>query len=385
MWHGHAGFKSVGPVIPVVNIDDLRADIPALEACTYFNTGASGPSPRHVVAAATDFLERHAFEAPGGDGPYQVAWDTIGAARETVADHLSARPHEIALTRSTADGINLVASAIDFQPGDVVVRTDLEHSAARLPWERLADVRDIEVRVLETTDGRLDVAEVKEAVRDARLVALSSLTWTHGTRLPVADVVAIAHDAGAQVLVDAVQSVGQQPVDVTEWGADFVVAAGHKWLLGIWGGGMLYVDDEAHKRLDQRRIGYRSVTDNADTGYEYRRGARCFEVGTTSPAPYVALATAIDTVESIGYDAIQSRIKRLTDRLKTGLGDRLYSPVSYESGLVSFAADDPDATVERLAREGIVIRALPRPNTVRASVHAVNTTAEIEQLLDALA
>lgn len=368
-----------------MNIDALRADIPALESCTYFNTGASGPSPRHVVSAATDFLERHAFEAPAGPGPYQIAWDTMGAARETVAAHLGAESHEIALTRSTADGITLVASAIDFQPGDVVVRTDLEHPAGWLPWERLADLRDVEVRVLETRDGRLDLADVKEAVADARLVTLSSLTWTHGTRLPVADVVDIAHDAGAQVLVDAVQSVGQHPVDVTEWGADFVVAAGHKWLLGIWGGGLLYVDDDAHDRLTQRRIGYRSVTDETEDGYEYRQGARRFEVGTTSPAPYVALATAIDTVESIGYDAIQSRVQRHTDRLKAGLGDRLDSPVDYESGLVSFAAEDPEATVERLAEQGIVIRALPRPNTVRASVHAVNTTTEVEQLLDALA
>jgi selenocysteine lyase/cysteine desulfurase len=367
-----------------MDIAELRADVPAVESCTYFNTGASGPSPRHVVSAATDFLERHAFEAPVGEGPYAVAWDTLEAARETVAGHVGAEPHEIALTRSTADGVNLVAGAIDFQPGDVVVRTDLEHPAGTLPWDRLADTHDVEVRVLETTDGRLALNDVKEAVADARLLTFSSLTWTHGTRLPVADVVDIAHDAGAQVLVDAVQSLGQHPVDVKSWGADFVVGAGHKWLLGIWGGGLLYVDDSAHERLAQRRIGYRGVTDPGAGSYEYKPGAQRFEVGTTTPAPYVALATAIDTVEAIGYDAIQDRVRQLTDRLKDGLGERLLSPREYESGLVTFTAEDPEATVERLADEGIVVRSLPHPDAVRASVHAINTAEEVDQLLSAL-
>ncbi|MBX0322876.1 aminotransferase class V-fold PLP-dependent enzyme [Halomicroarcula sp. F13] len=363
---------------------ELRAAIPALDRCTYFNTGASGPSPRPVVDAATDFLERHAFEAPAGEGPYAVAWDAIAAAREVAADHIGARPDDVAFTRSTADGVNLVASAIDWQPGDVVVRTDLEHPAGTLPWDRLADTHDVEVRVLETERGRLDLDAVRDAVADARLVVLSSLTWTHGTRLPVGEVVDIAHDAGAQVLVDAVQSVGQHPVDVTEWGADFVTAAGHKWLLGIWGAGVLYVDPGAHDRLRQTRIGYRSVEEmNADE-YAYHTGARRFEVGTTSPAPYVALAAAIETMESVGLDTVETRVERLTDRLKDGLDDRLLSPERYESGLVTFAVEDPEATVERLAADGIVVRSLPHPEAVRASVHAFNDEGDVDRLLDAL-
>ena len=362
----------------------LRASIPALERCTYCNTGASGPSPRNVVGAATDFLEHHAFEAPGGEGPYTVAFDALAAAREVAASHLGARTEDVAFTRSTADGINLVAQSIDWQPGDVVVRTDLEHPAGTLPWDRLADTHDIDVRVLQTEAGRLDMDEVKEATADARLVTLSSLTWTHGTQLPVSDVVDIAHDAGAQVLVDAVQSVGQHPVDVGEWGADFVATAGHKWLLGVWGSGMLYADPAALGRLQQTRIGYRSVDDMDAAEYAYHDGARGFEVGTTSPAPYVALAEAIETMEAVGLRTVERRVERLTDRLKDGLDDRLLSPDGYESGLVTFAAEDPDATVSRLGDHGIVVRSLPHPEAVRASVHAFNTTEEIDRLLELL-
>jgi len=226
--------------------------------------------------------------------------------------------------------------------------------------------------------------EVKSVVEDARLVLMSSLTWSHGTQLPVREVTDIAHEAGAQVLVDAVQSVGQHPVDVREWGADFVATAGHKWLLGIWGSGMLYADPDALDRTTQTRIGYRSVQEMGAEEYAYHEGARRFEVGTTSPAPYVALAEAIETMESVGLGTIEACVERLTGRLKDGLGDRLLSPESYESGLVTFDAVDPEATVERLAQEGIVVRSLPHPDAVRASIHVFNTAEEIDRLLDVL-
>jgi len=365
--------------------DTLRASMPALEGGVYLNTGASGPSPEPVVESVTDFLTYHEFESPTAEGMYPAAWDELAAVRETVARFVGAGPREIALTRSTADGINLLAAALDLGPDDVVVRTDLEHSAGWLPWERLADSRGVTVRVLETESGRLSMDSLKDAVADATLVTLSSITWSHGTRLPVETVVDVAHDAGAKVLVDAVQSPGQVPVDVKSWGADFVAGAGHKWLLGIWGGGFLYVSDDAIDALSFERIGYRSVSEMDDPEYTYHEGARRLEVGTTSPLPYVGLATAIETIESVGLGTVQDRIERLTDRLKDGVEeDRLLSPRGYESGLVTIDVADPEATVERLQERGVFVRSLPFPDAVRASVHAFNTAEDIDALLDGL-
>jgi cysteine desulfurase/selenocysteine lyase len=361
--------------------EDLRASIPACERGVYFNTGASGPAPRPVVEAATTALERHEFEDPVGQGAYPSAFGTFEDTRDTVADFLGADPEEVALTESTADGIARVAAAIDWEPGDVVVRTDLEHSAGVVPWWNLRD-RGVEVRVLDTESGRLDLDELEAAVADARLLCLNSITWNYGTRLPVSDVVDVAHDHGTLVLVDAVQSPGQTPVDVREWGADFVAAAGHKWLLGPWGAGFLYVERAVADGLTPGVAGYRSVSDTTDL--ELKPGAPRFEVGTTSPAPYRGLQKAIETLDDVGYDTITGRIERLTDRLKAGLGDRLLSPRDYESGLVTFAAEDPEATVGRLADAGIHVRSLPYPDAVRASVHVFNTAADVDALLDAL-
>jgi len=368
--------------------ETLRAELPAFEECCYLNTGATGPSPRRVVDAVTEFEREFQYRTPCEANPYEVAGETLDSAREAVAGLLGAHPDEIALTDSTTEGINHVAGAIDWEPGDVVVRTDLEHPAGELPWSRMRERHGIRIRELSTERGRLDLDAVADAVDGARLVCLSSIAWNYGTRLPVADVVDIAHDAGALVLVDAVQSVGQTPVDVERWGADFVAASGHKWLLGPWGAGFLYVDSDALSALRPTRIGYASVQIDDDgidpDDYRFEESARRFEIGTTALSPYVGLERAIETIEAIELETVERRIERLSGRLRDGLGERLLGPPDAASGLVTFAADDPPALVDRLADEGVQLRWVPEPKACRASVHAVNTAADVDRLLEAL-
>lgn len=365
--------------------EDLRADIEAFDDGIYLNTGASSPAPRRVIDATCAELRFQERDAAVGDGAYAAAYDTFEETRERVAEFLGATPEEVALTESTGDGISRIAGAIEWEPGDVVVRTDSEHSAGIVPWWSL-ERRGVETRVVPTRKGRLDLEEYERLVSDARLVCLSSLTWNYGTRLPVAEAVDIAHDAGTLVLVDAVQSVGQVPVDVTDWGADFVVGAGHKWLMGPWGAGFVHVDPTAVDALEPVGAGYRAVVDpTAPTEeMELRSNARRIEYGGTSPAPYAGLQEGIDIVRELGFETITDRIAALTDRLKDGLGDRLESPVDYESGLVSFEADDPERLVERLRERGVFVRSLPYPNTVRASLHVYNTPDDVDALLDGI-
>ena len=360
----------------------LRADIPAVEKVAYMNTGASGPSPRRVVEAAESALERHEYESHAGEGPYAAAFGLFDDVRERLGEFLGTDPGNVALTQSTADGINRIASSLDWSAGDVVVRTDVEHPAGVLPWRRLGDARDVETRVVPTEAGRIDREAYRDAVTGARLVCVSAITWTAGTRLPVADLVADAHDAGAEVLVDAVQVPGQAPMPVEDWGAEYVAAAGHKWLLGPWGAGFCYVDPDAAERLAPLQIGYRSVEAPSDERYEFHPGARRLEVGTTSPAPHAGLRESLSVFDELGIETVQSHVARLTDRLKDGLGDdRIVGPREYESGLVAFAADDPEGLVERLGDAGVVVRSLPT-GTVRASVHVFNTAADVDRLLD---
>lgn len=365
---------------------DLREAVPAFEDVRYMNTGASGPSPRPVVEAAQAFLARHEYDAASEEGPYPLAFDTYEDVRATVADFLGAAETEIALTQSTSDGINRVATALEWGPGDAIVRTDLEHPAGVLPWSRL-ERRGCEVRVVPTEDGRIDREAYREAVQDAKLVCFSAITWNYGTFLPVEELVEEAHDAGAFVLVDAVQVPGHSPLDVTEWGADAVAAAGHKWLLGTWGGGFLYVEESAADDLEPAAIGYRSVEDPGAADYALKRGAPRFEIGTTNLAPYVALQTAIETIESVGMDVVESHVLRLAARLADRVPDeRLLSPADPETGLVTIRVDDPEETVETLKEEyGVVVRPIPSlDGSIRASLHVVNTAADVDRLVEGL-
>ena len=133
---------------------ELRADVPALRDAAYFNFGAHGPSPEYVVEAASEFIAEHEYGSATTD-PYGHAFDTYESVRERIAAFVGAEADEIALTESTTDGINRIAGAVDWEPGDVVVRTDLEHPAGILPWKRL-EREGVEVRVLETDSGRID-------------------------------------------------------------------------------------------------------------------------------------------------------------------------------------------------------------------------------------
>ncbi|WP_435183690.1 aminotransferase class V-fold PLP-dependent enzyme [Halobellus sp. EA9] len=365
---------------------DIREAVPAFDDVRYLNTGASGPSPRPVVEAAQAALEAHEWDAARNPGPYPHAFERYDEARGDVAAFVGADEDEIALTQSTTDGINRIASAIDWEPGDVIVRTDLEHPAGILPWQRLE--RDgCEVRVAPTTEGRIDRDAYRDAVADAKLVCLSALTWNYGTHLPVAELVADAHDAGARVLVDAVQVPGQTDFDVSAWGADAVAMASHKWMLGLWGAGFLYVDTDAAPDFHPGQIGYRGIERFDDAGYELKPGAARFEVGTTSPAPYAALSKSIDVLEGVGLDTIEAHIRELATRFVDHVpDDRLVSPADPESGLITVRVDDPETTVERLNEEyNVAIRSLPDPaGAVRASLHVYNTAEDVDRLATGL-
>ena len=363
---------------------DLRADV-TLGDTVYLNTGASGPSPERVLRAAREAQARHEREWTVDPGPYQSAWDAYDATRERLAAYMGVSADEVALCGSTADGISRVANALDWGEGDVVVRTELEHPAGVLPWARLRE-QGVEVREVPAPGGRLDFEALGEALDGADLLCLNSISWIHGTELDVERACAVAHEHGALALVDAVQSPGQAALDPKAWGADVVVAAGHKWLLGGGGAGFVYVDESVVDRLRPRHVGYRSVEDGEAVPLDFHDGAKRLEVGTASVAPYAALREAVDIHEELGLSTVRDHVAGLTERLKDGVPEgRLVSPREFESGLVAFEVADAERTVERLKHEGIVVRSVPQGETVRASVHIFNTESDVDALVDGLA
>ena len=364
---------------------EFRKTIPALDKTTYLNAGAGSPSSNLVLDSMSEKLREHGCDAPINNDMYPSAFGTFDRTRDAIGDFINTVPENVALTQSTADGINRVASSIQWEENDTIVRTDLEHSSGILPWRRLRRNKNINIEVLKTEQGKLDLDTVIDAVTSSRLLCISSTSWNYGTQLPVSSIVDIAHDAGAKVLVDAVQSVGQTPVDVDEWGADFVAAASHKWMVGPWGAGFVYIDENVAPTLKPPHVGYRSIVDPDSHSYEWKSGAQRLEVGTTSPAPYVGLQSAIETLESIDLDVITNHINDLTEKLKSEIpANNLLSPRAYESGLVTIAVENLPQTMERLSTEGIQVRPLQSLGAIRVSVHVFNTESDINSLLSSL-
>jgi len=157
-----------------MNPRELRADIPALQDDVYLNFGAHGPSPRYVVEAAGEFQQSHEYDVPVQDDPYGAAFGEFERTRERLASFIGADTDEIALTESTTAGINAVGNAIDWQPGDVVVRTDAEHPAGILPWQRL-EREGVDVRVVETEGGRIDEGNRRVSISCYRFEARLNL------------------------------------------------------------------------------------------------------------------------------------------------------------------------------------------------------------------
>lgn len=361
---------------------ELRRQIPALDETIYFNTGATGPIPESVAARSETATREQKSTAIGNEGAYQYSFSVFDETRSAVADFLQAAPQSIALTQSTADGINRAATAINWKDGDVIVRSDTEHPAGSLPWLRLQEQYDLEIRTVPTQGGHIDREAYIDAVSDAKLVCISSVCWLTGARRDVGSLVDIASDAGAITMIDAVQSIGQLPVDVTQWGADIVAASGHKWLLGLWGSGILYINPGLLDQLHPSHVGYRGITDHTDTSYQLKETAEQFEIGTTAIAPYAGLQESISVVDRIGIKSIQNQIHNLTDQLKSAItNSRLRSPREYESGLVSIAVDNPAEVVDYLADQDIRVRSLPTDDRIRVSVHAFNTSSDIEKFV----
>ena len=364
----------------------LRDQIPALDETIYLNTGASGPVPEPVLRAAKDRLHTQAVAAPAAGRVYEEADHVYETARERIASHLAVPASTIGLVESTADGLGAVAAAMDWSPGDVIVRTDTEHPAGILPWARLKDRFDVEIRVLETEQGRIDPEAFTDAVADATAVCLSSICWQSGVRRPVASLAEIAAETNTRVIVDAVQSVGQEPLRPREWPVDVLAGSTHKWPLGLWGGGFVYVDPGFAPTLSPPVVGYRGAETVAEKAYTLTDGARRFEVSTSSPLPYAAAIEALEIIEAIGYDTIGRRIDRLTDRLVDQLPpERIAAPLPPETGIVTVTVDDGEAAVRRLGADDIQVRTLPTGDVVRVSVHVFNTVADIDAVAAALA
>lgn len=367
-----------------------RSFFPVSRELVYLNHAGVAP----ISTRAAEALARYAAEATGrGAFHYDAFYDAeVERVRGRAATLLGARREEIAFVKNTTEGLGLVAQGLAWQPGDRILSCDLEYPSNVHPWWSLRD-RGVETVLLPGREGRLPIETVEAALAspDVRLLALSSVEFGSGARNDLAALGALCRERGVLFCVDAIQSLGVLPLDVSALGVDFLAADGHKWLCSVEGCGIFYCAASLQERLRPRVIGWRNVADNRDFDRyqtELQTSAIRYEEGTPNTPGLFALGAALDLILELGVDAIAERVLGLTEALVTGLAARgatVVSPRGAEaSGIVAFRWGEEPAprTVARLRAAKLCLAA--RRGCVRASPHFYNDEREIEALLAAL-
>lgn len=375
----------------------VREALPSLGAGIYLNTGSVGPIPSESAAAMAEFANWELTTGRAHVDDWPEALQRMAEARASVAAVLTTDPASVALTHSTTDGMNAIASAIDWRPGDRALTTCIEHAGALGPLYALR-ARGIEVDFVDIGDGG-DDARTLEAVETAmtprtRLVVASHVAWMNGAVLPVAGLADLAHARDAILAVDGAQSAGAIQVDFEATRADAYAIAAQKWLLGPEGMGALAVRPELAVRLHPAFAGYLSfeTIDSVGTAV-FQPDARRFEWGTFHRPSVVGMARSISWLSMyVGLDWVYARgaamARRSAERLAAIPGVQVLTPIHQMATLVTFRIEGwpaAAALAELGSRAFAIARTIDPLDAVRISVGFFNSEDELDRFADAVA
>jgi cysteine desulfurase / selenocysteine lyase len=372
-----------------MDLNSLREFFPVTGSYNFQNNAAVAPLSRPAADAMRRYVDHLLERASVGGDFYQVA----ERARQSAARLINATPEEIAFVKNTTEGIGWVAGGLKWQPGDNVVTTGVEFPANIYPWMGLRP-RGVDLRLVPEIDGRIPVERMVEAMDErTRAVSVSAIQFASGYRMDLAALGRACRERGAFLCVDAIQALGAFPIDVRGMSIDFLSADGHKWLCSPEGCGIFYCRRELLDRLGLVFTGWLCMKGAMDFGnyrFDLVESARRFDTGSYNLVGIHGLGASIDLLLDAGIDAIAARILSLTDRLVAGVQRKGYRIISSRrpgeaSGIVSFVSNrhDHEDLRRRLQDEHRVIIAC-REGRLRASPHAYNSEAEIDQLIDLL-
>jgi len=372
-----------------MDVASIREDFPVTRNCIYLDNASLSPIPCQVVSAVSAQLNDRCQRGVNG------FWDwlsTMDATRALIASLINAQPEEIAFTQNTSEGINIVASTIDWHQGDNVITNDLEYFPNVYPWLNLRR-RGVEVRIARHREGLIEFDDLRRLVDErTRVLALSHVAWINGLRHDLSTIGAFCRSQNILFCVDAIQSVGALPVDVVAGNVDFLACGGHKWLLAPLGTGFLFCRKELIRQYAPPFVGWQSddrplSSQDYEFRDEFRPGdtARRFNHGNSNMAGVHGLHASLVYMTELGWDAIFARNRQLAaltiERL-SGVGVKFLSPLAEQSrsSIVNFIPRDLNGMMQALKASDIVVSS--RAGGVRVSPAFYNTEVEIERLVD---
>jgi selenocysteine lyase/cysteine desulfurase len=370
---------------------EVRNLIPLTDHYIHMNHASVSPMSHRGRAAIEQIVELSLNQ------PYRDHWaqDEADRVRELVGRLINGAADSVALTRSTAHGLSLLAQGLDWKGGDNVVGAWGEYPANVYPWMVLA-ARGVEFRQAPALEGRITLDSLRSLI-DARtrVVAVSHVEFWNGFRLDIEAIGAECRRRGIIFAVDVMQSAGALRVDVGRMPIDFCAAGAGKWLMGPPGIGFCYCAPQLLERLRPVVVGACSVV-GYDRFFEYdltfAPTARRFEESVVSLLDTAAFGAALELLLEVGPEVIEGRVLDLAARLAKGLAEIGYELVepwprarTESSGIVSFRK--PGAGAKELLRDLSAAHVIARTHRdfVRLSPHFYNTEEEVDRVLDVLA
>ena len=391
----------------------LRADFPALslkvhgKPLVYLDNGASAQKPVQVLdrmrrAYETEYSNVHR----GLHHLANAATEAFEEARERVRSFLNAGSvDEIVFTRSATESINLVANGVGLggiREGDEIVLSIMEHHSNVVPWHFLRERRGAVLKWVQVReDGSFDLDAFEAALSErTKFVAITHMSNVLGTVVPVKEICRLAHERGAQVLVDGSQGAVHLATDVQDIDCDYYVFTGHK-VYGPTGIGVLYGKRERLEALAPFNGGGEMIRDVTEDVVTYGDPPHRFEAGTPPIVQAVGLGEALEYMRQVGREAIAAHETTLKDYAHQRLGAinavRIFGQAPGKGAIVSFNLEGAHAhdVATVLDRSGVAVRAgthcaqpllkrLGVTSTCRASFALYNTTDEIDRLAEAL-
>jgi cysteine desulfurase/selenocysteine lyase len=397
----------------VLDVARIRQQFPALhqqvngKPLVYLDNAATSQKPGRVINALTHYYE--GFNANIHRGIHALAeqaTQAFEATREAVRHFIgAAHTEEIIFTRGVTESINLVANAFGkafIKPGDEVIVSGLEHHSNIVPWQLACEERGAMLRVIPVLDsGELDLAAYQQLLSPkTRIVAVNHASNSLGTINPVAQIISLAHSAGACVLLDGAQAAPHLDIDVQALNCDFYCLSSHK-MYGPTGVGVLYGKKHLLEQMPPYMGGGEMIKDVTFAKTTYNDLPYKFEAGTPNIADVVAFKEAIGFLHETGTEAIRrhedSLLAYTQQRLRALPGVRLIGVAKEKVSVQSFVVEGlhPFDVGQLLDARGIAVRTghhCTQPlmdrfgieGTVRASYAVYNTMAEVDSLAEGL-
>lgn len=366
------------------------AEFPLDQHLAYLNHAAVSPWPKR----ASDAVIRFALENSRLGATHYPQWlEVEKQLRHNLSMMINApSPDDVALVKNTSEALSMVASGLAWEPGDEVVITNQEFPSNRIVWESLAD-KGVTVRVADIS--REDVTP-EGAIEDAlsertRLLAVSSVQYGTGLKLDAEHLGALCRSHGILFCLDAIQSIGAEPLDVQAAQVDFTMADGHKWMLGPEGLALFYVRPEVREQLHLTEFGWHMVADRGNfdrKDWEPAPDARRFECGSPNLLCAHALEASTSLLLETGLETVRDRIQQRVAHLESGLtglnGVRGITRASPQRRLGIYTFDMPEhdtrAAQARLFEEGVICAY--RGGGIRFSPHYYTPWAALENALN---